>query len=219
MDSLRRGIWGRAVIPVVLEPEPPNFDRMVRRRGREFLNQRGVPARSSEFRNYWKEIVADLHRLYDGICAYTCIYLVPPGTTVDHFLPKSKYPLLAYEWSNYRLTSPIMNNRKAEKEGILDPFVVQPGWFTISFPSCLIKMGNLIPPERAQQAKYTIDTLKLNVDDTLVQERCDIIMEYVDRRVALGFLEKRYPFIASELKRQSLADKPENMFRRRRVQK
>lgn len=204
------------MIPVTLKPEPPRFDRMVRRKGKELLSQRGVPANSRGFRNYWKEIVADLHQVYNGICAYTCMYLLPPGT-VDHFLPKSKYPNLAYEWSNYRLTSTTMNNRKGEKDGILDPFDVRPGWFIMKFPSCLIRVSSLVPPDRVQQAKDTIGILKLNADDELVQARCDIIMYYVDGDVALRFLEERYPFIASEIKRQDLVDrnKIKKIFKRR----
>ena len=205
------------MIPVAPKPEPVGFDRQVRQKGKQFLDTHGVPGKSSGFRNYWKDIIDDLHRLYDGICAYTCIYLAPPGT-VDHFLPKSKYPYLAYEWTNYRLTSAIINNRKGESEDVLDPFLVQPGWFTLDFPSCLIKMNDLIPPEYARRAACTIDILKLNDDDRLVQDRCDIIMEYVERNVTLTFLEKRYPFIATEIRRQALVEQVGCIFRRRKIQ-
>lgn len=205
------------MIPVALKPEPADFDRQVRQKGKQFLDEHGVPDKSSGFRNYWRNIIDDLHRLYDGICAYTCIYLVPPGT-VDHFLPKSKYPDLAYEWTNYRLTSAVINQRKGESEDVLDPFHVQPGWFTMDFPSCLIRMSDIIPPEYARKAACTIEILKLNDDDRIVQERCDIIMEYVEKTVAMPFLEKRYPFIAMEIKRQALAEEIGRIFKRRKIQ-
>lgn len=205
------------MIPVALKPEPVGFDKQVRQKGKKFLDEHGVPDKSSGFPRYWRDIIDDLHRLYDGICAYTCIYLVSSGT-VDHFLPKSKYPNLAYEWNNYRLASDTINQRKGEREDILDPFLVQPGWFTMDFPSCLIKISNLIPSEYAQRAACTIDILKLNNDDRLVQERCDIIMDYVERNVTLVFLEKRYPFIATEIKRQALVEGIERIFKRRRIQ-
>ena len=205
------------MIPVALKPEPADFDEQVRQKGKQFLDTHGVPSKSSGFRRYWKDIIGDLNRLYDGICAYTCIYLASPGT-VDHFLPKSKYPYLAYEWTNYRLTSAIINSHKGASEDVLDPFLVQPGWFTLDFPSCLIKMSDLIPPEYAQRAACTIDILKLNDDDRLVQDRCDIIMEYVERNVTLTFLEKRYPFIATEIRRQALVEQVGRIFKRRKVQ-
>ena len=206
------------MIPVALEPEPADFDEGVRQRGQQFLGPHGVAVRSGKLRNYWREAVNDLYRLYDGICAYTCIYLAPPGT-LDHFLPKSKYPELAYEWSNYRLASAIINNRKGESEDILDPFIVQPGWFTMDFPSCLIKMSDLIPSDRARKAACTIEVLKLNDDERLVQDRCDIIMEYVERRVTLSFLERRYPFIAVEIKRKGLVEEMGRIFKRRNIRK
>jgi len=202
------------MIPVNSKSEPSEFDSKVRQKGKQFLNQYGIPSKSSKFRNYWKDIVHALHRLYDGICAYTCIYLLPPAN-VDHFLPKSKYPYLAYEWSNYRLTSERTNQRKGEKEGILDPFIVQRGWFTLDFPSCLVETSAAIPSIYSQQAGDTIDILKLNDDDALVQERCDIIMEYVDGSVNLRFLQRRYPFIAVEIVRQNLVDTVGQVFKRR----
>lgn len=204
------------MIPVKLEPEPHDFDPKVRQKGKQFLRRHGIPVKSSQFRNYWTDIVDDLHHLYNGICAYTCIYLIPPGS-VDHFFPKSKYPHLAYEWCNYRLASPIMNNRKGESENILDPFIIQPNWFTMDFPSCLIKASSVIPSNYAKQATDTIDILKLNDDDNLVQERCDIIMEYVDGRIILQFLEMRYPFIAIEIKRQQLTGRMNRIFKRRSI--
>ena len=216
MDSFFRKIWSRSVIPVNQRCEPPEFNLKVRQKGNLFLSQYGIPSKSSRFRSYWKDIASDLHRLYDGICAYTCTYLLPPAS-IDHFLPKSKYPYLAYEWSNYRLTSDRTNQRKGEKEGILDPFIVQRGWFTMDFPSCLVQTSTNIPEAYTQQAEDTIEILKLNDDDTLVQDRCDIIMEYVDGSVSLQFLHKRYPFVAIEIVRQDLIDTIGQVFRRRRT--
>ena len=204
------------MIPVKFEPEPHDFDLKVRQKGKQFLSNRSAPLKASQFRNYWRDAVGDLHRLYNGICAYTCIYLMPPGS-VDHFRPKSKYPHLAYEWANYRLASVIINNRKGESENILDPFIIQPNWFTMDFPSCLIKTSSIIPSNYAERATDTIDILKLNDDDNLVQERCDIIMEYVDGSITLQFLEKRYPFIAIEIERQQLAGKMNRIFKRRSI--
>lgn len=204
------------MIPVKPEPEPHDFDLKVRQKGRQFMSKHSTPLKASQFRNYWTDIVDDLHRLYNGICAYTCIYLMPPGS-VDHFFPKSKYPHLAYEWSNYRLANVIINNRKGESENILDPFIIQPNWFTMDFPSCLIKTSSTIPSNYVEQATDTIDILKLNDDDNLVQERCDIIMMYVDGKVKLQFLEDRYPFIAIEIKRQQLAGKMGRIFKRRSI--
>jgi len=46
-----------------------------------------------------------MYEAYDGVCAYTGMRMhrVLSDPTIDHFVPKSKRPDLAYEWTNYRL--------------------------------------------------------------------------------------------------------------------
>ena len=202
------------MIPVQVKPEPASFDTRVRRKGNAFLASEGVPSKASAFRNYWKRISQELYSAYDGVCAYTCTYLVGPGT-VDHFLPKTKFPHLAYEWSNYRLASERANQRKGENTDLLDPFRIKKEWFILDFPSCLVVLGGAIPIKKLSTAQKTIEVLKLNDDDNLVQERCNIIMLFVDGSVRLDFLRQRHPFIAWELERQGLTTNPGNVFKRR----
>ena len=78
-----------------------------------------------------------------------------------------------------------------------------------------MKKGDALPSNLAQQADITIKILKLNKDDALVQERCDLIMNYRDRKLSLQYLRERYPFIAMEIERQGLVDKINQIFRRR----
>ena len=59
----------------------------------------------------WNRVYDEFHRLYGGFCAYTCFYQADRAT-VDHFQPKRRYPCLAYEWDNYRLASPRINQFK-----------------------------------------------------------------------------------------------------------
>lgn len=202
------------MIPVQVQPEPVSFDTRVRRKGNVFLASKGVPSKASAFRSYWKHISQELHNAYDGVCAYTCTYLAGFGT-VDHFLPKTQFSRLAYEWSNYRLASERANQRKGEDTGLLDPFKIKKEWFILDFPSCLVVPGSAIPIKKMSAAEKTIKVLKLNDDDNLVQERCNIIMSFVDGSVRLDFLRQRYPFIAWELERQGLTTNPGNVFKRR----
>lgn len=39
----------------------------------------------------------------------------------------------------------------------------------------------------------------------LGQERCNILIEYARGDVLIGFLQRRYPFIAKEVERQGLS--------------
>lgn len=213
MDFVCRKIWSFALIQLALTPEPSSFNSSVRVPGERLL-ERGTPSCSKKFKNFWKSISHDLHRSYDGICAYSCMYVMPPGS-VDHFLPKMQFPELAYEWQNYRLSSQRLNQHKGDSVSVIDPFAVREGWFIIDFPSCLVKAGHGVSAAVTTQIDKTIEVLKLNDDDTLVQERCDIMLEYADGNVTIDFLTRRYPFLAQEIIRQGVQDNIKSIFRRR----
>ena len=130
------------MIPVTPQPEYPEFEGQVRQPGLTFL--RGNPDPSDKDfrrRNYWSRAAKKLHEAYLGCCAYTTLHLCDTGS-VDHFLPKTKYPHLAYEWDNYRLARQKINARKSNTEEVVDPFTVQIGWFVLDLPSCLIRPGD-----------------------------------------------------------------------------
>lgn len=137
-----------------------------------------------------------------------------PGS-LDHFLPKAKYPNLAYEWDNYRLASQKANSNKGEVTNLIDPFVVGHGWFEIDFPSCLVKPGLNAPVPVHDQIVRTIDALKLNDDDSLVQDRCDVLLMLTDGDITVNFLIFRYPFLAYEVARQNIEPHLGSLFRRR----
>jgi hypothetical protein len=127
-------------------------------------------------------------------------------SSVDHFEPKSSNPSLAYEWKNYRLSHHKINNYKGDKTGILDPFHIQPGWFILDFANCHVK-PNLTTSKAIQDSvTHTINVLRLNLDDALVQMRFSLIRSYSKSYITLDFLEAHYPFIAVELKRQHMQE-------------
>lgn len=132
------------------------------------------------------------------------MYIPTPPGTVDHFLPKSKRPDRAYEWDNFRLALHRINRYKSDRTDIIDPFLVRPGWFVLDVPSCLIKAGNGLTAEEKQRIDTTIEALKLNEDDSLVQDRCDVMLMFAQGDVQLAFLQKRYPFLAAEVVRQGI---------------
>ncbi len=201
------------MIHVDLQPEPINFHRDVRIPGKSFLQRVPVPSgKQWKNKDYWKRISADLYGAYNGICAYTGLWFSKSTApvSVDHFLPKSKRPELAYEWNNYRLTTQIMNNYKDDNL-IVDPFEIHNGDFILDFPSCLIKANPNLPREKIDKIQFTIDVLKLNSNDDQVQARCDIIISFVNEEISKQYLKRRYPFIAYELERQNLLDKIKEM--------
>ena len=194
------------MIRVRQQAEYPAFDRRVRQPGLEFLGQNPRPT-SREFnrRNYWRRALAELHAAYSGVCAYTAKYL-PDRGTVDHYLPKGTFPLLAYEWANYRLASSRVNGFKGNSTDVLDPFQIGDEWFHLDIPSCLIRANGRLEPDLKAQVHTTIDVLRLNSDDTYVQERCNILVAFATGEIKFEFLSNRYPFLAREVIRLDIVD-------------
>ncbi|MDR2578061.1 MAG: hypothetical protein LBC70_04505 [Chitinispirillales bacterium] len=196
------------MIPVVKQAEPADFDRKVRKLGQTFLNSCPTP-KANEWKSheYWKEINKDLYESYNRVCAYTAEWFPLSTNTisVDHFLPKSKAPHLAYEWDNFRLTTPKTNSRKYT-HAIIDPFSIEVGWFVLQIPDCHIVPGDNLNPSIQAKINFTIEKLKLNLDDEHVQRRCDVILDFVKGEISFTHLQRRFPFIANELERLSIND-------------
>lgn len=205
MAVFRRAARGRNVIRIDAQPEYPGFDLSVRQPGAAFLAANPAPT-SDQFRrkNFWSRAASQLHAAYAGICAYTAMYLPQQGS-VDHFLPKTTHPHLAYEWNNYRLACGRVNSTKGNVTGILDPFQVEDDWFYMDVPACLLRPNPSLDANLRGDIRSTINTLRLNDDDSYVQERCAILMDYAREDVTICFLERRYPFLAKEVTRQALS--------------
>ena len=184
------------MIHVDEKPEPSDFDRKVRQKGLFWMNTH--PDKKLE--DYWRNCAEDMYKLYDGCCAYLGIRLNRVQTiTIDHFLPKSKYPKLAYEWSNYRLCSPTVNSYKKDKEGVLDTFQIDTGWFWFDFVDGSVYTNESLFSERQEMVDNTIRLLKLN-DSRFCEERCrlwDLFKDQPDK------LKTNAPFIYAEALRQN----------------
>lgn len=128
------------------------------------------------------------------------------NASVDHFAPKSVRPDLAYEWTNFRLALDKINSYKADSVDVLDPFLVQPGWFVLDFATLYVAVGDDVPAPMDAAVQRTIDVLRLNRDESLVTFRYAVAKEYSDGYITLAHLERRYPFIAFELARQGCVD-------------
>ena len=197
------------MIPIQLQPEPPHFLERVQQPGHNFLAKKPNPTAKDWYtHNYWIRVVDDLYKAYSGICAYSC-HWIPPDTgskSVEHFKPKKKYPHDAYRWENFRLVSGNLNGRKGDYEDVLDPFTLSEGWFALDFPSLLVHPGkNLLPAEEELVIK-TINRLRLNDEGTCLQARINWVRDYITVPFPFSHLEKKAPFIASELKRQHMIE-------------
>jgi hypothetical protein len=187
--------------------EPENFNARVRIRGGIFLQINPNPtSRQWRSHQYWREVGAELHDAYGGICAYSC-HWIPYDTgadTVEHFRPKDIYPTDAYEWNNYRLVCATLNGRKGVQEDVLDPFLIQNGWFVIDFPSMLVKPNSELAPGNRQGVQASIDRLGLNDEGTCLKSRVKWLSDYCSNNISFDYFRRHAPFIVAELERQNL---------------
>ncbi len=193
--------------------EPDDFDDKVRQKGIKFLTNTPLPS-SKQWgsHSYWTDVKGTLYDLYDGICSYCCTWISPKGNEhVDHYVPKSKNPSLAYEWSNYRLSSGRINGIKREFD-VLDPFEIKDGWFAIDFDTLKVKAGDDAPDHMRQAVESSIERLKLNDLNTTIKDRQHWLNLYIKKKdsTALEILQRHAPFIAAELKRQKLEEEIKN---------
>ncbi len=188
------------MIRVEPQPEPPDFDASVRQPGLEALAERRqtLPA-------YWRRCLDDLHTAYRGICAYACIYIdrATGARSVEHFVAKSSDPLLAYEWSNYRLACSLVNSRKGAFADVLDPFEIEDGWFVLEFSFLQILPDPSLDPELRTRVQETIVRLGLHTKECR-DARAEYFDDYVLGHIDFHYLERKSPFVAKEMKRQAL---------------
>jgi len=212
------------VIPVALADEPEGFNEKVRQPGLSAIDElvgraprikRPGPRRAKiaehealipadRFPPFWRDALDAMMEAYKQRCAYLAMFIEETGTpTVDHVLPKSRAWDQVYEWSNYRLCTGIVNSKKGELLGLVDPIAAKTGWFELNLASYRVVRGVSAP--KAQHRKIEATLPLLNLRDCCAQRR-RYIEEY--RRgpgakgIDLAYLEYRAPFIASELRRQ-----------------
>ena len=197
------------MIYVERQLEPEEFDELVRQPGQEYLRSNPTPT-SREFSThpYWREISAELHSAYGGICAYTCHWISTDTgwKTVEHFMPKKAHPHLAYEWDNFRLVCGRLNGRKGQHADVIDPFLIENVMFVMDFPSLLIKPYDQLPDDRTQQVLDTIRRLKLNDDETNVSARQRYVEDFCRTDISFDFLHRNAPLIHRELIRQGIEE-------------
>lgn len=199
------------MIPVEPQPEPDVFDQLVRIPGKHFLRKLSGSKptyKQWKYQDHWKHIRFHLYKAYHGICAYSA-HWIPCGSTVpniDHFIPKSVEPELAYEWGNYRLAGSLVNALKRDWQDVLDPFTIEDNWFYLHFPSLMLHPNPELSSQLQQKIWATIDRLQLNDNQTFVEERSAWLEPYCRGKEDFSVLKKNAPFIAYELERQNLVE-------------
>src|SRR5690242_18851860 len=119
MGPIRFETWRGVMIRVTLPDPPPNYQTEVRQPGLRFLAVNSNPTNAEWGKHrYWQSTHQYLYDGHNGVCVYSASWTPRPRqrgvdhTSIDHFVPKSVRPRLAYEWSNFRMVRSKLNNRK-----------------------------------------------------------------------------------------------------------
>lgn len=198
------------MIPVQAKPEPAAFDTEVRQKGLAHLAAKGFSLNQplppkADIEPLWRACLTDLHQAYAGVCAYLGVYFerVMGGGSVDHFIAKSGFAGLAYEWSNYRLACSTMNSRKREYSDVLDPFVLAPDLFRLQ-----LSTGHIYPNPALNAAPMRIveETIeRLGLDDPQCKDlRARWYQDYLEHHLPSVYLQRKAPFVWAEANRQGL---------------
>lgn len=213
------------MIPVVLAQEPADFERVVRQPGLSAIDElvgrtprlrrggqkRGkvadvesaIPAAS--FPPFWRFALDDMMVAYHQRCAYLAVWIEVTGNpTVDHVAPVSQAWDKVYEWSNYRLCTGVVNAKKGTLADLVDPVHVGVGWFALDLSSYSVVRAATAPAAYHRAIDRTLPLLNL-------PDCCKLRQQYVEDYwrgpdeggISLAYLERRAPFVAAELRRQS----------------
>ena len=198
------------MIHVKKQPEPASFDQAVRQKGLNYLATKGInpsqPLPSvTTLHAYWRKCSDELYTSYNEQCAYLAMYFerATGYETIDHYIAKSKRPDLAYEWNNYRLSSPRMNSRKRDYDDILDPFKVKNGWFRLEFGTFTVYPSPELDSSLQCKIQKTIDRLNLN-DPLFCRTRKYHYDDFIKKEYTQSYFRKKSPFVWFEAKRQGL---------------
>ncbi len=115
----------------------------------------------------WRNFCEELEQAFSGLCGY-CEEICKGE--VDHYRPKSRFPELVYQWSNWILACHSCNNLKGEKwppHGYVDPCAKSRSarpehFFTFDTLTGEILAKPGLGPVRRAKAIRMIDELGLN---------------------------------------------------------
>jgi hypothetical protein len=170
----------------------------VRQPGNAWLQQHPHANRPRDFWSQFKPLLAEV---FHNRCGYAAMY--EPIGTIDHYLSCKNHPELAYEWDNYRFASSWINSSKQDVDDqVLDPFLVEDGWFEILLPSLQLVMTDAIPDTELERATFTLERLHLRDSETIIRQRQSWYEMYQQGKLPLDGLEQVAPLIARAIRKQ-----------------
>ena len=126
--------------------------------------------------SHWRRFTEDLRVVFHSLCGYC--EEIDKGE-VEHFRPKSLFPYLVYEWSNWLFACRACNQAKQEKwpaEGYIDPCDEEQRplndlYFDFDFETGHVSPNEGLTPDALVVVQALIDDLHLNFYHHLKKRR------------------------------------------------
>jgi len=185
--------------------EPKEFNAKCRQKGTKWLAENPKAKRKGNKRpkDFWTAFKPQLADAFRQLCAYSAMY--EPVGTVDHFDPVDAAEEKAYDWSNYRFASGWINSSKQKSVEVLDPLLVQDGWFEVLLPSLqLVLAPEKVPEPLRAQAENSIIRLHLRDDERVLRQRRRWYQLFQDGELTLEGLRKNAPLIAAAVDKANM---------------
>jgi len=155
------------VPPLARANEPEFFDLNCRVPGADWLaaHPDQDPHTQSE---WWSQFQPNLAKHFGYRCGWLATSIELEGI-VEHWLAcgsrrgaPSPNRHLAFEWSNYRYATGVINSLKGTLDDqVVDPCEVQEGWFEVLLPSFELVATGRVPDGLRAKARTTIEKLQL----------------------------------------------------------
>lgn len=132
--------------------------------------------------------------------------------TVDHFVSCNEDRAKAYEWSNYRYASAWLNSSKQRliSTEILDPYLVEDGWFKIILPSLQLVLSETVPEALRAKAEFVLERLHLRDDERVIRQRREYYRMYQAGELSLDGLARMAPLIARAVEQAQVPPSPDS---------
>lgn len=178
------------------------FEQRVRAPGRRWLEAHRADAGRNRPPDHWREVLVDLADAFQRRCAYTAMWINCDGT-VDHFVSIDEDPERAYEWDNFRYCVGWFNSKKqhARSTDLIDPLLVEDGWFELSWPDLQLRVTSLCPTELRDRAERMLEDLELRNGRRVIENRRAYRRLFERRGVeALDQIEEEAPMVARAIR-------------------
>lgn len=186
------------MIPVAKVAKPAGYDK-IKAGGDAWLRANPAARRPKDL---WSPFLPELAEGFAHLCGYAAM-LDPTGGTVDHYLSWKNHRDLAYEWTNFRFVSNVLNaSKRTADDAVLDPYVVQRGWFEIILPSLQMRVTDKVPAAHKAAAAFTLKRLKLGDGEKIIRWRRHYYARFQAGQLDLDGLRVFAPLVADAVERQ-----------------